>query len=44
VTGKNFYWTADLIANFRAMNYFLAFGYREEKNLSPSVNWQLVPK
>ena len=44
VTGKNFYWTADLIANFRAMNYFLAFGYREAKSLSPSVNWQLVPQ
>lgn len=43
VTGKNFYWTADLIATFRAMNYFLAFGYRSEKKLSPSVSWQTPP-
>lgn len=43
ITGKNFYWTADLIANFRAMNYFLAFGYREGKGLSPSVSWQTTP-
>lgn len=40
VTGKNFYWTADLIANFRAMNYFLAFGYRHKKSLSPTIRWQ----
>lgn len=43
VTGNNFYWTADLIANFRAMNYFLAFGYREGKSLSPSISWQTTP-
>lgn len=43
VTGNNFYWTADLIAYFRAMNYFLAFGYHENKSLSPSVSWQIEP-
>lgn len=43
VTGNNFYWTSDLISYFRAMNYFLAFGYSENKNLSPSVKWQQQP-
>lgn len=40
ITGNNFYWTADLITYFRAMNYFLAFGYSKEKTFTPTVSWQ----
>lgn len=43
ITGNNFYWTKDLIELFRAMNYFLAFGYNGKKSLSPSVSWRTVP-
>ena len=43
VTGNNFYWTADLIAYFRALNYFLAFGYAGQKSLSSTVKWQTIP-
>ncbi len=43
ITGNNFYWTADLISAFRAMNYFLAFGYSANKPLSPTVSWQMPP-
>lgn len=40
ITGNGFYWTVDLIKNFRAMNYFLAFGYQDKKPLSTNVVWQ----
>lgn len=38
-TGKGFYWTCDLISQFRNLQYFLAFGYRSQKPLSSSVSW-----
>lgn len=43
ITGRSFYWTADLIANFRAMNYYLAFNKRSKGTLSATVSWQQEP-
>lgn len=39
ITGQNFIWTADLIANFRKENYFLAFGLNKDKKLTANVRW-----
>lgn len=43
ITGRSFYWTADLISNFRAMNYYLAFNKRSKGGLSATVSWQQEP-
>lgn len=42
ITKNGFIWTADMISYFRAMDYFLAFGYKENKPLSPVVSWTPV--
>ena len=41
-TGKNFYWTANLISQLRNQLYFLAFTYKKNKELSASVKWQHI--
>ena len=41
-TGKNFYWTANLISQLRNQSYFLAFTYKKNKELSASVKWQHI--
>jgi hypothetical protein len=42
ITKTGFTWTADLIEFFRAMDYFLAFGYKEGKPLTSTVSWTPV--
>ena len=42
VTGKNFYWTGELIANFRQMNYFYAFIFNNSHKATSSTSWQTV--
>lgn len=39
VTGQSFIWTYQLIEYFRALDYFLAFGYRPGKKLSSTISW-----
>lgn len=44
ITGLNFYWTEDLIKNFRELNYFLAFVHRTQpdkaKKATAHIRWQ----
>ena len=42
ITKNGFIWTADMISYFRAMDYFLAFGYKGDRPLSPVVSWTPV--
>lgn len=42
VTGQNFYWTCDLIANFRQINYFYAFIFDKEHRATSSTSWQTI--
>lgn len=42
VTGANFYWTYQLIANFRRNNYFYAFVFNHDKQPSASTSWQSI--
>lgn len=42
VTGKHFYWTGELIANFRQMNYFYAFVFNKQHKATSSTSWQTI--
>ena len=42
VTGQRFYWTGELIANFRQMNYFYAFIFNKEHKATSSTSWQTI--
>ena len=44
-TGSGFYFTADLISNFRANNYFLSFVYKSSDDgyvPSAHITWQQI--
>lgn len=40
ISGQKFYWTCDLISEFRRINYYLAFIYDKQWKPTPSVGWQ----
>ncbi len=40
-TGKNFYWTADLISNMRQAGYYFAFIYNKQNKPTKATSWQL---
>ena len=40
VSGRKFYWTCDLISEFRRINYYLAFVYDRKWQPTATVSWQ----
>ena len=42
ITNNVFTWTDELIANFRAMEYFLAFAYKAVGKPDSGIGWERI--
>jgi hypothetical protein len=41
-TGSGFYWTYELISNFRQKEYFYVFVFNKEHKATSSTSWQKI--